>query len=486
MPTFRRYLHDISYSFSQIRNFSILIVVFGLLMAFLMSTFPKPKPGLISSIYQLHLETLELQEQRERQPSTPSIPVQTRFQHLSNLYDWLKILTQGEPVEAENSIGIHFAIGLGHIYQGQLRAAIPEFEEENRLYPDKTVRRILLRTVYKLGDETLLTSYIENPDFAQEVDGYFLYRMGVDRMDWGLILGNFWKAQYQRLRMDVLFLALISGTIWTVLISSLYPYRWKLCWIPVIIGALALGWISTWPTIFSSIWLDTRFNLSEGQDFVTTFAYMLISVGVREELCKLLLYTPFLVYTLRKGRDTEALLLGALVGLGFAIEENITYFHRGIGATVIPRFTSANFLHFCLTGVTALALTRAIRDPNKWLSDSLQQIAYAIGLHAIYNTLLSQPIPGLGDMSYFSGTALVGCGYLFFQEASTLCPSKRPAISRTAFFIWGFCLLFNLEIVQASLLYPFREALALSGQAALASVLTGYIFLHFNRESLSE
>ncbi|MEX2606155.1 MAG: PrsW family glutamic-type intramembrane protease [Kiritimatiellia bacterium] len=285
-------------------------------------------------------------------------------------------------------------------------------------------------------------------------------------------------------------LSLFAGLIWTGLLFSLFPghgsVRMQVRVIIIAAGAVVLGGISTVPTAVSMDWLDTRFALNEGNDFMSAFLYHLFSVGLREELCKLLLFTPLLILVLRKNRDLEALVLGALVGLGFALEENISYFiryqHSGVA---VSRFVSANFLHFTLTGVTALALTRALRDPKTWWMDSLQNLIYAISLHAVYNALLSQPVPGLGDMSYFSGAALAGCAYLFFREVHTLSPLPKGGLSRTALFCWGFCLLCLLELLLATLTLPFDLALYIIGQSALAGVFTGYIFVHQVRESLS-
>lgn len=211
---------------------------------------------------------------------------------------------------------------------------------------------------------------------------------------------------------------------------------------------------------------------------------MLVSVGLREEVCKVLLFAPLLVYTVKPGRDLEALLLGGFVGLGFAIEENISYLSGFSGGVAISRFVSANMLHFFLTGVTALALTRAVRDPEKWLVDSLQLLVFAIGLHGIYNALLSHPVPGLGDVSTFAWAALTGCAALFFRELETLAPPRGRKMTRTGVLCWGFCGLVCLELAWASTHLDFSDALNQVGQAALAGVFTCYIFVHYMREGI--
>lgn len=284
----------------------------------------------------------------------------------------------------------------------------------------------------------------------------------------------------------VLCLSLSAGLIWTGLLLSLFPGRLRARTAILALGAVALGWMSTVPAVEAMGPLDTRFGLSEGNDFASALLYHFFSVGLREEASKLLLFTPMLILVVRKNRDMEALVLGALVGLGFAIEENILYFMRYMHTGVaVSRFVSANLLHFTLTGVTALALTRLLRDPKTWWMDSLQTLVQAVALHAIYNALLTHPVPVLGEMSYFSGTALAGCAFLFFREVRTLSPLPAGGLSRTAAFCWGFCLLCLLELLLATLSLPFDLALYVIGQSALAGVFTGFIFVHQVRESLS-
>ena len=326
----------------------------------------------------------------------------------------------------------------------------------------------------------------KNPAYQEELQGVHLFHMGVITQDWGMIFRWFWLAQYENLLGGVLFLVLVAGAIWTVLILSLFPRPFLKPYILLIPCAITLGWISTWPTIWSSIWMENRFDIQEGNDFVSSLLFYLVSVGFREELCKLLLFTPFLFRVLKNGRDLEALIFGALVGLGFAIEENMSYFSNYQGSGVaVSRFVSANLLHLSLTGVTALALTRAVRDPGRWMADAITTLAMCIGLHGLYNTLLSQPVPGLGELSYFAGAVLAGCSFLFFREIEGLTTLRGLKISRSALFCWGFCLLFNLELLSASVMLPFDSALFLTGNAALSAVLTAYIFLHQIREPLS-
>ncbi|WFB35878.1 PrsW family glutamic-type intramembrane protease [Kiritimatiellota bacterium B12222] len=489
-PTLR-FLHDLSYSSRGIRQSCLVILLIGFSLAAFMGTalqllLPSSEQPMdvIAAIYEHHL-ILTTPHHRDLIKQLPPEDREMWESYLLNPLGGAQVLskqlTSGPP-----PLGQNFALGLYELREGNYEKALQAFKTENSLYPNSLVRSTELNTALRIRDLDLILSYRQNASYADVATPRYYYIAGISLKNWPLIFQNFWTAQYQNLQQNLIFTTFCSGAIWTVLLLSLTYQKLPRSYVFLVPAALALGWMSTWPTIWSAIWMEEHFPIEEGTDFVSSFLYYLASVGLREELCKLLLFTPFLFRVLKPGRDLEALLFGALVGLGFAIEENISYFaDYELSGTVITRFVSANLLHLTLTAITSLALTRALREPEKWLVDGLQTLLMAIGLHGIYNTLLSSPIPGVGDMSYFSGTALVGCAVLFFREVETLSPSHPSLLSRTALFCWGFCLLFNLELLQGILTMPFKDALSISGQSALAAIMTGYIFIHMIKEPLS-
>jgi len=381
--------------------------------------------------------------------------------------------------------GARFALGLWQTREGKTGEALDLFHAENAEYPHEDVRLEELYTAAEAGDIATIRSLEQDPAYRELMDAGFRVHLGVEMDDWGLILRNILPAEYGNLWMPPLMLSLVAGAIWGLLVLSLLPARPTLAQGFLGAAAFSLGWMSTWPTILSGMWMDLTFRLNEGTDFFSALYYYVVSVGLREEVSKLLLFTPLLLRTARRGRDLEALLFGALVGLGFAIEENISYVATGFDGVAVSRFVSANLLHLTLTGATALALNRAVRNPRHWGAEAGVVLLMAIGLHGLYNTLLSEPVPGLGDMSYFSGSALAGCAFLFFRDLTELAPLRRRSFTRTALFCWGFCLLFSLELGWAAAHVPFDAALYATGQAALAGVFTGYIFVYCVREPLA-
>ena len=381
--------------------------------------------------------------------------------------------------------GISFALGLWKRKHQHLTEALALFHQENEHYPHALVRSLELETALMHPDPAVVEQLVSDPVYENEMDNDFHIQWGVETQNWMKIITYVARSQIETKRPVPVVVSLVAGCIWSILLLSLLPRKPSAAFCFLSLAAIGLGAVSTLPTVLSGMWLDALLGLSRGTDFFSELVYMVVSVGVREEIWKVLLYTPLLVFTARRGRDLEALLLGAFVGLGFAVEENIGYIMTDQSGVAVSRFVSANMLHFMLTGATALALTRAVRDPKQWGVDALQVLVFAIGLHGLYNTLLSQPVPGLGDMSYFHGAALVGCATLFFREVDGLTRLQGVTVSRTGLFCWGVCLLFCLELAVATPLFGFNDALAITGQAALASVFTGYIFVHFVREPLS-
>ena len=485
-------LSDLSHSVRGIAKSCAVLTGVGALIAGLISLAPGADPGgdaevdPVDALYTrflLHQEH-HLRHATDLQELVEPLPPELAPVFLGPEDLWLPGLTAAAETPSPSQ-GVRFALGLWKRRHQDPEAALDLFHHENADFPHARVRQVELETALQSENFARLDALEQDPVYRKEMKGYFRMTQGMQTGDWGMVLRHFLPAAYSHTQRTPLLLSLISGAIWALPILSLFPNRPTRSQWGLALLALALGWVSTWPTVLSGMWMHRTFTLDEGTEFLSTLFYMVVSVGLREEVIKLLLYTPFLLITRKPGRDLDALLYGALVGLGFAIEENIQYFSQGSGGVAVSRFVSANMLHFLLTGSTALALTRAVRDPGRWSLDGFQILLMAIGLHGLYNTLLSHPVPGLGDMSYFSGSALAGCAYLFFREVQSLQPVRAPTITRTAAFCWGYCLLFSLELGWASSQVGFNDALYLTGQAALAGVLTGYIFLHFIREALN-
>jgi RsiW-degrading membrane proteinase PrsW (M82 family) len=394
----------------------------------------------------------------------------------------LAVLVQRADSGSVPDEGVLFLLALHYMQQGQYVEAAEAARRENEIYPHPIARLVAVDALFRAGHFRTLAELSEDPEFTGLLRGGKMVRIAFRIGDLPLMFRHLLIAEYEGLRVSLLVLALLTGGIWAAILLHVYPrggLRPIRFWVPV---AMALGWMSTWPTVMSMIWMEERFGFVEpsGTDFLEALLFHTLSVGLREELFKLLLFSPLLlVIRDRRRGELDALLLGAMTGLGFAVEENLGYFAGSLaGGISTSRFVSATLLHAMLTGTAGLALYRAVRNPGKWLVDSFTVLAMVIGLHGLYNALLSTPIPGLGDMSYFYGAALAGAVHLFFREVRVQGGIHARSLSITGLFFWGYCLLICLEMAYSTLYYPFWESISLVGGSALTGVLTAFVFLH--------
>ena len=76
-------------------------------------------------------------------------------------------------------------------------------------------------------------------------------------------------------------------------------------------------------------WQEAATGLSENGEFLHDLVFYVTGVGLREETAKLALFALFIPWLLRHRTPGKALLTGAFVGLGFALEENQSWqFHE--------------------------------------------------------------------------------------------------------------------------------------------------------------
>src|SRR5207244_7138900 len=118
---------------------------------------------------------------------------------------------------------------------------------------------------------------------------------------------------------------------------------------PLLYGlSFVLGILSIYPTLLAVVTEESIFKFKMVNQPLPDAIYFVAGVGLREELAKLLLFLPLLPALLRRGSRIEAMTCGALVGLGFAAEENIGYFSELAPGVALSRFLTANFLHMPL------------------------------------------------------------------------------------------------------------------------------------------
>jgi RsiW-degrading membrane proteinase PrsW (M82 family) len=220
-------------------------------------------------------------------------------------------------------------------------------------------------------------------------------------IDWNLRIGamDIWSPYF--------ILALVAGLVWAIIAAQFAGFsRFQ---IGLYAAALVLGIFSATLTIIV-LEIQTMRGFVEGETFSSRMIYMVAGIGLREEVAKLLCFAPLLIF-LRKRSEIEALVVGGMVGLGFAINENIHYYMQGSVVDAFARLITANFLHLAMTALISRALFRMMLRPKRHWEEFLGTFLAVVVFHGLYDAFLS--VPELEGFSLLALVCLAVMAYYF-------------------------------------------------------------------------
>lgn len=316
-----------------------------------------------------------------------------------------------------------------------------------------------------------LARALADPRFARQVSAEVQMNDAIRRRDGWAIARWFFPAQYGGATPGILVLALISGLVWFTLCAQmgLVDERRRFR-IPLYLSAFVLGVASTYVTLALGL-VEHAFGFEEKGQPLADAIYFVVGVGLREELSKVLMLLPLIPIVLRWGRRREALACGALVGLGFAAEENIGYFHMGL-STALARFLTANFLHVSTTGIAAVAIDDHVRGREASEGDLSRALMTVVAAHGLYDFFLSSGSVAGG--SFLSMVVFVLLARRFVGALRDL-PGREKPLLRS--FCVGLAIVAGATFVYASALVgPVPAALALA-EGALGLAIVALVFV---------
>jgi protease PrsW len=394
----------------------------------------------------------------------------------------LKNLAEGEPAPRfSNELA-------GHIEsrEGRYASAYRHFKKEGERPEAVRSREWAVNALISGKDFAGLSRLSHDPAYASLITARRHLQVAILMKDWRAILAWVPAAQITLFQGEPLVLALIAGFAWAFLLFHLGENRRFLSGgtLLCVIGFL-LGVVSTTPTIYAVIWQDDFLQFSAGDNAFRILAYNIGGVGVREELCKLLLFIPLIPVLLKRGDEREVLMVASFVGLGFAIEENGNYLLGSQGMAAPGRFLTANFLHLALTGMNGLALYRAFAHGVAGFNQFMTVLPLTILVHGLYNAL--PDIAELQDLGgYLSLTLYVVFSMFYFRQASGLRENVRMTISLTGAFVFGVAIVAAASIIaQISRLGP-GPGLTLIVPELIGVGIFVLMFLRIFDEGLSE
>lgn len=338
----------------------------------------------------------------------------------------------------------NYALGRIELQQEHFLAAVPYFLHEGERPEAHSARYLAIVALLEGNAPDRAQTLLREPAFADLFTPHVELSLAIAQRDWASILHALVRMQLHSYTWDVLVLAGLAGAAWAFFLVHLGEWprlRSKIAILSLV--GFVLGVLSTTATLYAVILQDDILGFAPGTETPRVILYYIAGVGLREELCKLLAFAPLLFFMRRNYDDFTALIVASFVGLGFAIEENGSYFVASAATSVPGRFLSANFFHIALTGLNGLALFRAFRG-SAGLNEFLFIFPLTVVLHGLYDAFMS--LPDL-DQGYFSMCIFVGFSMYYFRRVHELRENVRMTISLTGAFVFATSLLAAAMIV---------------------------------------
>jgi len=324
-------------------------------------------------------------------------------------------------------------------------------------------------------------------EFEQERKSRQMLENAIDRHDWWHVWWLIPRVHFGSFQLGKSAVGLFAGGCWLVFLlqagCAIPSQGARIC---LCLGGLVLGAISVWPTLMAvyvqrELW---QFDRNSVENLVSGLRYCILGIGLREELCKLLLLVPLVPWLMRRRDSLEQLIVAACVGVGFAAAENIGYLSGAGAVGSVSRFLIANFLHAGLTGLAGLWLCRALRWPKDCGAHFVAYFGLIVLAHALYDAVILIPdltsmLTGLEHMIIF-----VAIVYAFFHELRQLRPARHEPISLTANFVIGLSLLTAVTFIYLSSQAGVRAAAQGFGTFAVGMSIMAYVYLREMPESM--
>jgi RsiW-degrading membrane proteinase PrsW (M82 family) len=272
---------------------------------------------------------------------------------------------------------------------------------EGRAYPDRADDLdAAIGLLVAAGAWDAVREEMQDPRVATALSPPRRYEVAVHLGDWGAAAKAFPGMWTETFHGPPLWLSLVAALAWGFFCTRLGRAADR-PWFrfPLYFAAFALGVLSVVPTLALISVEEAKLHLVETGDLLRDAIFYVFGVGVREEGSKLLLFAFLLPVLRRWGDKLDVLACGALVGLGFAAEENVGYLAGHDLTMGLGRFLTANFLHMAMTGTLASALDDAVRDGDRHGNELFRTSLMVVGLHGAYDLLIDHPEIGGGYMA---------------------------------------------------------------------------------------
>lgn len=293
------------------------------------------------------------------------------------------------------------------LHEGKPKVAVQRYLREGLSFPERRddVAQAM-RILVSLGEWATLERALADPALAPHAGAWAHFELALHKGDARGLLR--WAAPYtfHFPGWATLALCTVPAVAWLAFLLRLGLLReQRALQLPVAFAAFALGVLSVVPTLLVAALEERRLHFVESGNLVKDAVFFVLGVGLREEASKLIAFLPLLPLLLKRGNRLDVLVCGALVGLGFAAEENLGYIAHGDLTTAMARFLTANFFHMALTALAADALYELLKAKEDRSFDFTKTFLLLCTIHGAYDFFLTAHV--VENLSYFAMAVFV-------------------------------------------------------------------------------
>lgn len=356
------------------------------------------------------------------------------------------------------------------------REAAEFFEREGLSFPERRSDvDASLEIWLTLREWDVLRERLSDPRIAAAAGPAAKYRLAIHDNDWRAAVKQLPKMWAPHLGGTGVVISAIAALGWAFFCARLGKLGERPAFrLPLYAVAFVLGVASVLPTVLLIAIEEAKLHLVQTGDPARDILFFVFGVGLREEAAKLLLFLPLLPILRRWGDKLDVLVCGALVGLGFAAEENLNYLADENLSTGLARFVTANFFHMALTGTLASALDDFVTDRERHASDFSRTSLFVVAIHGAYDFLISHPEFG---GAYFAMAAFVVLTRLFLQAVDRARRRADRGLTPLHAFVFAMATVTGVSLAYAVVAVGPMGAFLVMGSGLLGVAVIVYVFV---------
>ncbi len=320
---------------------------------------------------------------------------------------------------------------------------------------------------------------IEDPAWRPFASHYDLYRYHLEKHSFGKMLYHLTASEYNRYSWKAIVACSVTGLGWILFLTHLGSgWFWKRKEQLLIPLAVTLGFFSTIFCLGVVVVQDhfLQYTGMKADNMIYNLGYCVLGIGLREELCKMLFFLPLLFFLKNIREEYKLLCYCSLVGLGFAIEENLSYFMNYGNQVLMTRFLTANFLHMFTTGFVCFYLVKAIQQKGKAWDEFTMTFLKMVGIHGIYDFLLMDPNLASKGFGFFAMMLYVYVAMMYLRLLMTTAPPAHQYVSLTRVFTIALCLTLGITFLMSSSEIGIKLTIKIIFAGVLGNAIFAYMF----------